>query len=369
MAPVNQGAIKNVYHCIEPSQAPASEQARATARARAVSPESAERPLCRDQLDYSAQSVHKGLYERLGKLGKGHKRSLQMGRYLHKKDSRRAWKLQNCAAWLAFRHYYTTNEPMKLSAGMFCSQHLLCPVCARLRAGRTAKKYLERVEIVHQEHTKARLSMVTLTVKDGPNLRERYTHLMKAFGVLLDKARKARSGGRNVTEWNKVIGGVASVEVKKGKGSGLWHPHIHALISHDQWIDLKALKSEWEEMTKDSHQVDIKNLEASKSGRYDRESLQLQRDFVEVFKYANKFSEMSIEDNWSAFGVLSGKRLLRPWGAYWGVEVPEELTDDLLEDLPFIERFFTYSMGAYVERSRSQLVKCVHTDHIQRASS
>ena len=300
-------------------------------------------------LDTSVQSVDKPaaaaeLYKRLGRLGKGHERALEMARFVQERDSRRSERLRSCAAWLAFRKYLSRpEEGWKLSAGMFCCQHLLCPVCAQLRAGRTARKYLERVHEVMKAYYTARMSMLTITVRNGPDLKERFEHLMRSVGTWLKKSRHARNGKRDKTEFSRFFGGVLSVEVKRGTRSQQWHPHIHAIVIHDQKVNVAELRAEWRKITGDSLNVDLQNLRGFKHGsKFD--PVACAGDFCEVFKYAAKFSEMSLEDNWDAFGVLGGKRLLRPWGVLWGVKVPEDLTDEgLTDDLPYVEKIFRYS--------------------------
>ena len=54
--------------------------------------------------------------------------------------------------------------------------------------------------------------------------------------------------------------------------------------------------------------------------------------FLETFKYALKFSDLELSDNLHAYKTLKGKRLINSFGALRGVEVPEELTDDDLDD-------------------------------------
>jgi len=69
--------------------------------------------------------------------------------------------------------------------------------------------------------------------------------------------------------------------------------------------------------------------------------------FVEVFKYALKFSDLSPQENLAAYLTLKGRRLTGSFGLFWGVEVPENMTDDLLDDLPYIEFFYRYGKGGY----------------------
>jgi len=44
--------------------------------------------------------------------------------------------------------------------------------------------------------------------------------------------------------------------------------------------------------------------------------------------------------------TLTGKRLVFSFGLFWGVDVPEELTEEDLEDEPFVELLFRFSKGS-----------------------
>jgi hypothetical protein len=295
------------------------------------------------------------LPDRLSRLGYSKQRAVAMSGFLELLGiHRRSEKLKHCGTYLLFRDYFTVGKS-KLSAGMFCQQHLLCPLCARLRAGRMLRKYTERVRRLVADQKSRRVSMLTFTIKNGDDLAERTAHLLKAFKILTGRARRLRGGGRNPGEFGKFLGGVGSVEVKRGKNSGLWHPHLHAIVLHDEWLDVGELRREWKEITGDSVNVDLRELECSKSRNFE----ELEGELQEVFKYAMKFSEMSLEDNWSAFSELRGKRLLRAWGSLWGVKIPDDLSDEneLAEDLPFIERIWIYRKFAsgYVEGDAGSL--------------
>jgi hypothetical protein len=70
--------------------------------------------------------------------------------------------------------------------------------------------------------------------------------------------------------------------------------------------------------------------------------------FLEVFKYAVKFSNMPLEQNWHGYEVLNGRRLVASFGLFRGVDVPESMTDEPLESLPYWEMFYRYQKsGAY----------------------
>ena len=74
--------------------------------------------------------------------------------------------------------------------------------------------------------------------------------------------------------------------------------------------------------------------------------------FCEVFKYALKSSDMEIPDTLHAFDVLRGKRLIASAGCFRGVEVPEELTDEPLDGLPYVEMLFRHIGGRYLSAGR-----------------
>jgi hypothetical protein len=102
--------------------------------------------------------------------------------------------------------------------------------------------------------------------------------------------------------------------------------------------DAVQLSQEWHNITGDSFIVDVTPIsqEDPASG------------FVEVFKYAVKFSEQEPADTVHAWVTLASKRLIGSAGLFRGVEVPESLLDDSegLEDLPYVSMFYRYLRGA-----------------------
>ena len=99
--------------------------------------------------------------------------------------------------------------------------------------------------------------------------------------------------------------------------------------------DAHQLSREWEALTGDSFIVDVRPMYGEIDG------------FLETFKYALKFSDLELSDNLHAYKTLKGKRLINSFGALRGVEVPEELTDDDLdEDLPYMLMLYTYRKGS-----------------------
>jgi hypothetical protein len=206
------------------------------------------------------------------------------------------------------------------------------------------QEYLARYEYLRERDNALRASLVTLTVKNGEDLEERTEHLKKGWQRLKQRRREKQKRGRGKSEWCKVLGEVGAIEAKKGKNSGLWHPHAHVLVLHHKDLEWNALSSEWHEITGDSHQVDIAPLQNPENPA---------QDFVEVFKYALKFSSMTLEDNFHAYMVLMKKRLVSSTGLFRGIKPPKKLTDEPLENLPYIELFYRYIHGSGYNYTRS----------------
>lgn len=249
-------------------------------------------------------------------------------------NSRRAaHELHYCGTYLVFRHYFESGR-IRLHAFRSCRQHLICPFCAIRRGARMLQRYLERVEFVMRENPRLRAYMVTLTVKDGADLRERYRHLHCSLKRLHKRRQDTLS-----TLMRVVRGGVWSYEFKRGSGSGLWHPHVHAVYLVDGEIDQASLSREWRDITDDSFVVDVHALYG-----------ELVDAFSEVFKYAVKFANLELADNWHGYEVLKARRLIGSSGVLWGVNVPDVLTDDPVEFECYMEHVYRFVRGSgYVE--------------------
>ena len=97
-----------------------------------------------------------------------------------------ATKLKGCGQFLLFRNYYTIDQ-IKLEKFHVCGQHLLCPMCAGIRAARSMNRYIQRIEEIMRQNRKLKPVLITLTVKNGEDLQERFEHLKTSFRTLLDR--------------------------------------------------------------------------------------------------------------------------------------------------------------------------------------
>lgn len=283
---------------------------------------------------------------RLDRYSKAHHRALAMSDYamslasstpsseLRKNYKKTAQRLKSCGNFLLFRDYYTVGK-VRLHAAKFCKKHLLCPFCAIRRGSKMLKAYFEKTQLLTTANPKLKPYFVTLTVKDGEDLEERFSHLFGALQRMHDVRRRVAQGQFN--ESCKSAASVWSYEFKRGKNSGQWHPHVHMIWLCEEAPDAELLSTEWKHYTKDSFIVDVRPF---------HDDDDMLGGFLEVFKYAVKFSDLPLEDNWHGFEVLGGKRLIGSSGLYRGIDIPDELTDEPLDDLPYVESLYEFVFGA-----------------------
>jgi hypothetical protein len=289
-----------------------------------------ERSLDERQLDEA--SGIEALPKRVDRYGDAKRRALEVAEYIEASFSEElAGKLQHCGEYLLFRHYFTVDQ-VRLHAARFCKKHLLCPLCAIRRGAKALQAYLPRYEHVCEKNAALRPFLVTLTVKDGPDLAERFKHLMDAQRELW--MRKHRGRGSSL---DGVAAAAWSYEVKRGRDSGLWHPHLHMVAMAENTPNALELAAEWRNITGDSFIVDVRPIDQADPAS----------GFLEVFKYALKFSDMEPADTLQAYLVLKGRRLVGSAGLFRGIEIPESLTDEPLDDLPYVELLYRYFDGSY----------------------
>lgn len=285
------------------------------------------------------------LPKKIDRYSKAKRGAIDVAEYMATKPKHQAMsqKVASCGDYLAFRHYHTV-DLVRLHGASLCKKHLLCPLCAIRRGAKSLKAYLDRFEVIMAAKPHLRPFLVTLTVKDGDDLEERFKHLHDSQREIWKRRQRKYSSSLDGVE-----GAVWSYEIKRGSGSGKWHPHLHMIALAETAPDQAALSAEWKSITGDSHIVDVRPISQDDPAS----------GFVEVFKYAVKFSDQSPEDTVHAWETLAGKRLLGSSGAFRGVEVPENLLDGVegFEGLPYVQLFYRFVPGGYSLAKRSEGVE------------
>ena len=279
------------------------------------------------------------LDERIARYGVAHARSQAMLEHLREAPSHASIKtaagLATCGNYLHFREYFTVGK-VRLHSASFCRQHLVCPLCAIRRGAKALGAYLTRWQVLQQDRPDLRPYLLTLTVKNGDDLEERQAHLSKSLRKLLTHRRHFNGGIPRApwTELCKAEGAVYTLELtNKGKG---WHPHCHMIVLATSQPSQTDLSAEWHKITGDSMVVDCRPILGDPV-----------EGFMEVFKYAVKFSDLTLADNWHAAQILKGKRLLNSLGLFRGVDIPESMLDEPLDGLPYLDRFYRYLGDEY----------------------
>lgn len=274
------------------------------------------------------------LAARLGRYGKARDNALQFCDFLLSQDELKlADALGDCGNYAVFRDYFTIGQT-RLARFCTCKKHLICPLCAIRRGAKALRVYLAKVDALMASDALLRPYLVTLTVKNGPDLGERYRHLawnLRAY-------HKRRMGQRQNGEVLKAKSAVWTFEfTNRGKG---YHPHVHAVWLCHTAPDPFKLSEEWRQLTGDSYIVDVRPVDMTDPVGA----------FCEVFKYALKFSDLGDIERLTAYKTLKGKRLLGSFGELRGLDVEPSDQDELLEELPYVERLFYFVRGSgYVE--------------------
>lgn len=251
--------------------------------------------------------------------------------------------IADCFNYLEFRDYYTVGEN-RLVKAFSCKKHLLCAPCAIRRASKSTMAYLDKFNEINASQSDLEPYMLTLTVKNGDDLQERFNHLQQSMKKILKSRRKYFARGNGFNEFCKIEGAVYSYELTHSTHG--WHPHIHMIIllKKGTKIDFSLrnpkasrLSKDWHKVTGDSFIVDVRAITGSTPVQ----------GFIEVFKYALKFSDLTPEQNLFAYSFLRSKRLQGSFGLFRGVEIPESLDEDSLDGLPYMELIYKYLNSSF----------------------
>ena len=295
----------------------------------------------------SQRSGWSGLGDRLNRYGRAMEIRTDLLKWLSANaeefgvPSRVIKELAACGLWLLFR-YFPASDQVRLARACSCRRWKLCPVCALRYSGRLLRILVSKLERRLEEYPGVLPYLVTETVRNGPDLSERYKHLREGLKTQHQRARYRKSLGKGRrTEFEAFLGVFRSIECKRGKG-GMWHPHAHMLALCDRIPDQSQLSVEWGEITGDSFIVDARPFQCVTDGMTHEN---LMRDCLEVCKYVTKFGEAEPEDMWQVYTSLGRSHVHESYGIMiFSAEEREELENDRESDLdePFIEYMARY---------------------------
>jgi len=310
---------------------------------------------------------HDGHKAKVERYGEARTKALSIRQYVHNHCTeysqndkhllmRQLPKLKACGHRLIFDYAYSRDE-YRLTFGNFCNNKWLDPLCGIRWSEKAVSEYVKRHEVVTAQYPEAKRIFMTLTVKNGKCLAKAYNKLDSSLKKMSANIRKARQG-KNSSEFGKILGMVGGIEIKRSvRPPYHWHPHFHAMILASDYLDHSRLRDEWHRMTGDSYIVDL------------REAAGDTHTFCEILSYSLKVSTMSPKDVVKAYLLLRGKSMLRSWGCYRGVKIPNELTDEPWENLEFARLVYrymfraeSYSLEQYQQfDAEGNLIREVHT--------
>jgi hypothetical protein len=249
--------------------------------------------------------------------------------------------LQKCSTWLHLQEYLISGN-IRLRAANFCCQTKLCPACAAVTAARNASRITDKTrEILLAHENDVIPGMLTFTLEDQQSLGQ-------ALKTLLN-------GKHRRNAWEAIRGAIIRVEIKRGKNSGLWHPHAHALILRDRLglLDLAEMQADWRRWVGRGN-IDFKILTSGKrlianDGLYDAPTDELLRNDVrEVSKYIAKHGEVTPSDLVHIYRTVGIKRLGFTWGIFFGVKLPDKPEGDMTQEVgPYRDIIANWINGRY----------------------
>lgn len=194
--------------------------------------------------------------------------------------------LMDCRTHATLQRDFATGDVMVF--GDSCRDRY-CPMCC----GQKAAYAKDQVEMYIRTLVAPRF--LTLTLRNNESdLKSRVSFLQERFSKL-----------RNRAYWKKnVTGGIWFLEVKRGKDSGLWHPHLHILLDGN-YMEQKRLSELWEQVTFGSPIIHISKVS----------------DVEHAAKYISKYvakpamlGNMPVEDGAEMINALFRKRLCGTFG-------------------------------------------------------
>jgi plasmid rolling circle replication initiator protein Rep len=251
-------------------------------------------------------------------------------------------KLEECATFFKVRQSIPDNQ-FRIAGANFCKQRFVCHTCETRKAVNYLAKYHEKFVHVAENNPDLTPYLITFTVKNQHEFMAVEHHLSQSFTRYQRKAQSAKRSGSS-HEWNKVKGWVSTEEFTYSPVEG-WHPHLHVLVFSTSSFNYKKLKSEWLEVTGDSHVVNVTPIDTDNTIK----------SLCEVFKYTLKASQLTAQQLYDVAQKMKGRRLVRNGGLLRGVQVDEFANDDLTDGNghAYIDHYMRYN-GKHYEIYKTQ---------------
>lgn len=212
----------------------------------------------------------------------------------------RAKRLSECRENAWFTRHIDTGEVRVASSA--CSLRW-CPICSNARRNYVTHEIAEW--LCSADHPK----LITLTLKHtNAPLSHQIEHLYKFFREL--RRRKEIKAA--------ISGGVWFFQIKKSKTDGMWHPHIHALVT-GLYFPRKRLSNIWAQITYGSMVTDIRPI-------YDPRGVA--NDVARYATSPGSLVDLAPDDALDMVESLHGRRICGTWGSGRGVSLRPKLATE-----------------------------------------
>lgn len=271
------------------------------------------------------QAQKKVFFSTMAKLEKSQKLKEKLIPYLEEhhptllKNPNRRQRIRDCCNQVAFRRYLETGD-VQLVSSNFCKYDRICIACATKRAMRMIKKFAQGIQAHNLYQKKWYYIVLTISHKEGDTLAELMDRLMLYKEKLARVYRNSkRANQKNKSFFSQFDGMVISIEIAH-RGKNWRHPHINILACSDKDIPIEKgytrgttnpdILNEWKILTNGTSYVhNIRKIEVKKD-HFSRSGI------GEVFKYAIKFSDLTVEQLADVLAVQS-KNKYRFFATYW----------------------------------------------------
>jgi len=210
-----------------------------------------------------------------------------------------------------------------------------CPMCA----GQKAAYAKDQTEIYVKSLTAPRFLTFTLRNNES-DLKTQVSFLQQSFARIRSRAY-----------WKKnVKGGIWFLQVKRGKNSGCWHPHLHILLDGN-YMEAGRLSALWELVTYGSPIIDIRRIHNAESAA------------SYVARYTARpaaLAEMPLADRIEVIEALFRKRLSGTFGNGKTVTLtPPKIESDA--DWNYIGNFDDITKRAETEKAAKAILIAFNT--------
>lgn len=215
-------------------------------------------------------------------------------------DNGRARRLADCRqnAW-----FTRNSDSGEVRVASSCCHLRWCPVCANARRNYVTHSVAEWLG--NANHPK----LITLTLRHtNAPLEHQIQHLYNYFREL----RRRKDFKKAVT------GGMWFFQIKKSSDDGMWHPHLHCLVT-GLYLPRRRLSRMWMQITYGSMVTDIRPI---------HDPVKVANDVARYATSPGSLVDLPPDDAIEMVEALHGRRICGTWGDARGISLRPKKQDE-----------------------------------------